>query len=172
MAIGTRRVLLTVLFSRRWGIERQHDSVKKRTRLYNVTTWAPDEDDQLRHSVSFYGAIGHWEKIANTLQGRSPRQCQQRWEMLHSSTIPTATTSAAVNRTPEPNVMGALSARRSPSIAALLDNTDDTTPLPATSSLTISPLASTSYQQHSNTAGDHPFPPSSLYQSHSTSHPP
>ncbi|SAM03879.1 hypothetical protein [Absidia glauca] len=155
--------------------ERELDAVKKRTRLYNVTTWAPDEDDQLRHSVSFYGSTGNWEKIANTLQGRSSQQCQQRWEILNSSTTtPTsaAVAAAAVTRTPEPTVMGGINARQSPSIAALLDNTDGTIPLPASSSLAMSPLASTSYQQHSNTIGDRLYPPSSLYQSHSTSHTP
>lgn len=83
--------------------------------MFNITTWTPNEDEQLKKMVLIYGTMNKWDSIADKIQGRSPQQCQQRWAVIQSSTTTTKTTTT----TPEPS--NHLNARHSPSIAALLD---------------------------------------------------
>ncbi|CAO3624167.1 unnamed protein product [Cunninghamella blakesleeana] len=136
--------------------KQENDIVHKRTKLYNVTTWTPNEDEQLRKMVLIYGTANKWDNIADKLQGRSSQQCQQRWAIIQSSTTTKKT------NTPEPSTH--LNARHSPSIAALLDQNSSNESNQCTYDYPSSSSPSTRFYQ---TSTDHNSP-SMIYQSRNT----
>lgn len=48
------------------------------TRIYKKSKWTPEEDDLLRKSVSTNG-LSNWSLIAESVPGRSGKQCRERW---------------------------------------------------------------------------------------------
>ncbi|KAI8375919.1 uncharacterized protein BYT42DRAFT_572785 [Radiomyces spectabilis] len=80
----------------------------KRARLTYVR-WSPEEDDRLRQLVKTHGA-SNWDAVAEDMPNRTGQQCRQRWTKYLDT-----------KNDKKANV----DARHSPSIAALLDTTED-----------------------------------------------
>lgn len=47
-------------------------------RIFKKSKWTPEEDDMLRKSVSTNG-MSNWSLIAESVPGRSGKQCRERW---------------------------------------------------------------------------------------------
>ncbi|KAI8099617.1 uncharacterized protein BX664DRAFT_310566 [Halteromyces radiatus] len=118
--------------------EQENDTSNKK--IYNVTIWTPEEDEQLRKAISLYGNFGQWDKIASALHGRSPQQCQYRWTTIHSNQSESQTPEPSSTTTTHYHHQG--DARRPTSLATLLGRSDLSHPERISSPTSTNPTSS------------------------------